>query len=59
MGYLDQDWYGLGPWTKEDPSILMRPQSQEKDPSVSLKVIKNMSKLVSRGYITDLVILAL
>ena len=37
----------------------MRPQRKEKDPSVSLKLAKNISKLVSRGYIMEGVILAL
>ena len=31
----------------------MRPQRQEKDPTVSLKVSNKMSKLVARGYISE------
>lgn len=37
----------------------MRPHRQEKDMCVRLKVSNNMIKLVSRGYIMELVILAL
>ena len=43
----------LGPWIKESTLIWMSPQRKEKDPSVSLKVAKNMSKLVARAYITE------
>ena len=37
----------------------MMPQRQENDPSVSLNVANKMRKLVSRGYITEVFILAL
>ena len=37
----------------------MIPQRRDKDPSISLKVVNNMRKLVSRGYITEGLILIL
>ena len=37
----------------------MGPQRREKNPSISLKVTRNMSKLVARGYIMEEVILSL
>ena len=59
MGYLVQSWYWVGLWIKESLPIWMRPQRRDNGPSVSLKVDKNMNKLVSRGYITKVVILVL
>ena len=59
MCYQYQAQYGVGPWIKEDPLIWMSPRRLEKDPSVSLKVANKMIKLVSRGYITEGVILVL
>ena len=40
-------------------TIWMIPQKREKYSSVSLNVANKMSKLVSRGYIVELVILTL
>ena len=39
--------------------IWMRPQRQEKDLSIRLKVDNKVSKLVARGYTTEGVVLAL
>ena len=59
VGYLIQDWYGVGPWIKEALPIYTGNQRRENNPSVSIKVNDKMSKLVSRGYIIEVVILAL
>ena len=59
VGYLVQSWYWVGLWIKESLPIWMRPQRRDNGPFVSLKVDKNMNKLVSRGYITKVVIIVL
>ena len=59
MVYLIQSWDGVSPWIKEAPPIWMRTQRRDNDPSVSLKVANNRSKLVSRGYIMEGLILVL
>ena len=59
MGCLVQSQDGSIPWIKEDLNRWVRPQRRENDPYVSLKVTKNMRKLVARGYIKEGVTLAL
>ena len=59
MGYIDQDQDGVGLCTKKVIPIWMRTQSQDKNPTINLKLANKMRKLVVRGYITEGVILAL
>ena len=59
MCYLYQAQDRLGPWIKEASPIWMMPHRRERDPYVSLNVANKMIKFVARGFITEVIILAL